>query len=433
MHLVQSGSFPLSLTIEVADAIDYFEARPGLKGALDAFVVNPPYVRHESLSAPQKSKIEGFMPEVTKGRVDAYFPFLVIGIEALRPGGLGLFVLPQGFLVLEGTKRLRDWIRERAWVRVLADLSGIEVFPGLGVYVVLLVVEKRRDGAPEPLATVVRCRGYAGEALQDVLDGNRLETAYYSIDDVPQADFEKATWSVSRPMDRRIDSRVSLGLTVDDVAMVAQGIVTGADPVFVRPSQSVPPDEAAVYRPFVPDRQIGQFFLPDDSGLALIYPFRGNAMLSADEIAAEFPRTWRYLVEHKQRLEDRAAVRRGHIAWWQLERPRQPDRLFVPKIMGPNLMLVPRFALDRTGLLAVGRTTYITSRYDEPELETLRLLLAVLNSSVAAWHLDKYARKFGSGFSKVEVSVLRRMPIPDWASVSSAERREVLQLVDECI
>ena len=64
-------------------------------------------------------------------------------MEVLKPGGFGLFVLPQNFLLTQIalleceliSQKMRGFIAS-------ADLSAVPIFGDVGVYVILLVFQK---------------------------------------------------------------------------------------------------------------------------------------------------------------------------------------------------------------------------------------------------------------------------------------------------
>ena len=94
-------------------------------------------------------------------------------------------------------------------------------------------------------------------------------------------------------------------------------------------------------------------------------------------------------------------------------RPKLPNEILVPKIVGPKITLVPRYGLDVTGKWVVSHSPYIRLRSNEQDEDLLLLLTAVMNSSIAAWFIGSNARRFRGGYTEAGVSQLRRMPVPN--------------------
>ena len=213
-----------------------------------------------------------------------------------------------------------------------------------------------------------------------------------------------------------------------DVANVHQGVITGANDVFILDSGEVPSDEEAVYRPFLPERMIGRYILPEDTGKKVFYPFVDGVPVNVSQMEKDFPVTWDRINQHRDKLSSRASARRTPSGWWQPSWPRSPDRIFVPKVVVPKLSLVPRFGVDLSGRWVVSHSPLVSGRFGTGE-DNLLLLAAVLNSSVAAWYIDLQGRKFQRGYSEVTVSLLRRMPVPDFGLVPNSVVRQVIASV----
>lgn len=432
LYLAASGEFPTDLPITNAEAIDYWEEHTELRNTLDAYLVNPPFVRVEAQSPAVRTKIASFMADISVGRLDAYLPFIVIGLNALKPGRFGLFVLPESFLTSSSAKGVRAWILKNAWIRCLADLSAVRVFDKLGSYVVLLILEKKAvDHAAEPPATVISCQHYPGHALQDYLDGKRLQTRHYSVHDVPQSAFAGDPWSPPTPREAAIQARLARLSPLSDLADTAQGVITGADEVFIIPADLVPESEEAAYRPYLPDRVMVQYWPLEESGSRIFYPFEADRRLDEAEVEERFPITWRRISAERERLEGRSAVRRGDNLWWELAWPRRPSRLLCPKIIGPTVTLLPRFSLDLDGQWVIGRSPYVRLKPEFGDEDLLKYLLAILNSSTAAWYLRRNSRKFRGGYSKIEAKTVRGFPVPDPSTASPESFSDIIALVDK--
>jgi TaqI-like C-terminal specificity domain len=215
---------------------------------------------------------------------------------------------------------------------------------------------------------------------------------------------------------------------------VRQGVVTGADSVFIRPWREIARSERGVYRSFLPDRQIFRYQVPRHTDQGMFYPFVDGKPVDAEMLEAEFPRTWEYLASHRDKLEARRTVRKGEVPWWRPTRPRDPRVVLGPKIVCPHLMLTPRFALDLAGRYVVTRSPFIHPLLEGYEEEVfLKVMCGILNSSVTQWYMSKHAYKYRGGYNRVEVPLLRSLPVPDPAGVNPAALNRILTLVDRAV
>ena len=299
LHLTAAGKLPDDVPIELGDSLEIFAASSDAPGPFDAVMVNPTFVRTELQSDHVREAIRRHTDVAVGGKADTYLAFLTLSILALKPGGYGCFVVPQQFLTSLNLKRLRDWVMDRAWVQVIADLSAIRVFKA-SVYVCLLLVQKK-DGyrLEAPPLSVIRCQRDVGMALVDLLDGHHRRTSSYSIFRSDQESLRRATWSVPFPEEAGLLRKLETMPRLNDVAVVRQGMSTGAKNVFIVNNSEVPGTEREIYRPFLPDPMIGRYALPEETGKQVLYPFLEGTPVDASQMERYFPETWERLNESR--------------------------------------------------------------------------------------------------------------------------------------
>ena len=186
LHLVLTDELPSQLNVFSGEAIEFFQYHQEYSEMFDAVIANPPFISLDTQEPAMRQRIGEFMNEFGSGRMDMYLAFLRIGIELLKPGGYGLFVLPHSFLITKSAKKMREYLTNSTWIRCLADLSAIRVFEDSGIYVILLILQKKLETTPkiEPDAMIIKCQDFVGRALQEAIEGQRLENSFYSIYDV---------------------------------------------------------------------------------------------------------------------------------------------------------------------------------------------------------------------------------------------------------
>ena len=432
LYLAARGELPDEVPVIHDDSFHRFASSQG-QSSTDAVMANPPFVRTESQSKDVRKIITEHVGSAAKGKLDTYLAFLVFSIRALKPGGFGFFVVPQPLLSSDNLKSLRNWIRQEAWVRVIADLSAIRVFRA-NVYVALLVVQKKGiAGQEEPPVGLIRCQRDVGLALEDFLDGIHRRTSSYFIFESPQAALSRPTWSVSTPEESSLLGRLEAMPSLNDVAVVRQGAITGNDDVFIIDAADVPPEEEDIYKPLLPDRMIGRYALPEETGLRIFYPYLNATPTTVPQLKEDFPITWRRLIQNRPALASRRSIATARTEWWRPIWPRSPHEMLVPKIVMPEVSLLPRFGLDTSGHWVVSHSPYVRARRKLANEDLLYVLTAVLNSSVSSWFIDLNARKYRGGYNKVGVALLRRLPIPDLRHVSRAQLSHIVALVRELV
>jgi hypothetical protein len=128
----------------------------------------------------------------------------------VKPGGFLMYVLPHSFLLADNTRLLRETITTEFDIRLLADLSEIPVFENVGTYVILLILQKKVPtlNTSDIKATMIRCRDFVGQALQDALEGKRVKTDFYEVFEVEQRYFAASEWAVRPEREARVESKL---------------------------------------------------------------------------------------------------------------------------------------------------------------------------------------------------------------------------------
>jgi type I restriction-modification system DNA methylase subunit len=428
LHLVLADEFPESLNIEEADAIEKLQEHSD--AMFDVVIANPPFVKWDGLSLPIRERIATYMQEAGLGKQDLYLAFLRIAMEHTSEGGVICFVLPHSFLLSKSASLLRHKLSEDFSVRVLADLSEVPVFEQMGAYVILLIAERTAERRRP--AVVVKCREFVGAALQDALTAQFRQGDAYQVFEAEQASFQRPRWNLLRPNEEAVRKAIEAFPSLETFVAVRQGVVTGLDEVFVRRSRDCPKNERTVWPPLLPDREMLRFGVPGSQTTAVFMPFDGEGKkLEETELRRRCPETWKYLNGHKDSLSRRPAVAKGSLHWWEPERPRKPERILVPKIVTPHLVLMPRFGIDETGKYVVSHSPYLVADPQAGSSSLLKIVCAVLNSAVGHWQLAASSHKYSRGYLMLEVKTLKDFHMPDPASLPSALTRKIVRLVDK--
>jgi hypothetical protein len=179
------------------------------------------------------------------------------------------------------------------------------------------------------------------------------------------------------------------------------------------------------------DREMQPYVVPKRTSQSVFFPFLGGVKVTEKQLRRDFPETWVYLLKHRKRLEKRTGLSRYRKAWWEPMWPREPDTLLQPKLVVPHLVIMPRFALDVKGRYAVSRSPFFLARVLGDEERILKLMLAVLNSSVCFWYLQTHSHVYQHGYTMLESKTLAKTPVPDVNRWSSSDKIRLLELVDK--
>ncbi len=432
LHLILTDTFPTSLKIINANSIDYFRRHNELANSYDAVIANPPFVKWENISSDDQQKLTQFMEEYSEGKVDLYLAFLKLGMELLKEGGYLLYVLPHSFLIADNAQKLRKKISVEYSVRSIVDLSEIDVFEGIGSYVILLIIQKKRqEDVSKQNAIIVRCRRFPGYALQTVLEGKRISTDLYQIYEVDQESFVSEQWQILTSRQASLKTKLSKHPTLDNFLTIRVGFSTGANKIFIRKLSDIPKNEKMAYIPYLQDREMQKYNVPTKTQKLVFYPYIKCKKIKEGDLKTNYPETWEYLKKHRHSLEKRQAVIKQTCDWWSPERSRLPEHMLRPKIITPHLILLPKFSLDAQGKYGISRSPLMYLKETQGGIDLFYYFLAVLNSSTIYWQIASLSHKYKSGYFMLEAKTLKKLCVPDPANVSPSTMKEIQRLVQQ--
>ena len=429
LHLMRTDKLPTaqSFIILAEEAIKFYQEHGSLKEKFGAVVGNPPFVRLELQSESLKKRVRDFLSDISGGRPDLYLGILRLAMHMVKPDGYLAFVLPHSFLMGRAPQAIRKELRKDFWIRSIVDLSSIRVFEDYSAYVVLLIAQKKSVGLQTPpTCRVVLCQEFVGNALQDCLDNRTVRTPYYSVFDVEQNYFGEEPWILLGPEETRLEQKLKKMSKVEDFLIVREGLITGDDKKYILEPSKIPNEEKTLYTPFLPDRVIGRYTVPERTRKYVYFPYCNGERIKEKELR-KANKTWSYLKKIKGELKKSALK-----TWPYLVRGRERE-LLNPKIVAPHLVLLPRFALDTKGKYAVSHAPFMIPRAKDCDLDLLKFFTAVLNSSVVHWHLGTHAYRYSRGYVVLEPGYVSKIPVPNPSKVSPTVFAKIIGLVDKRI
>lgn len=432
LYLVLTGKLPGKMNVLNSEAIEHLQQHPNLKESCDGVIANPPYISWDNIPKILQQRITNFMGQLGKGKIDTYLAHLKVGLEMVKPGGFLLYVLPHSFLIAKNAQSLRREIQSTCFIRFLADLSEIPVFEDLGSYVILLVLQKKAPSIIDlPKATIVRCREFVGHALQLALEGKILSEDLYEIYELDQSIFKNDPWVLLPPKQMNLKAKINQLSLLEDFMTIKEGFITGADDIFIRDISEIPNGEKEVYIAYLSDRKMKKYIVPKRTSEVVFYPYFKGSKLTEKEVQNKYPETWKYLKSHIEKLKSRKSVLSKNCEWWCPVRPRPPKHILRPKIVSPHLILLSKFSLDTKGNYGVSRCPLMYQKNPEGGLDLLYYFLAILNSSVAYWQIYNLSHKYSHGYIMLEPKTLKKIHVPNPASVPTDIMKQILALVQK--
>ena len=390
------------------DAFDFgtafpFEANPG---RFHLVIGNPPYIRSQLLGDTDRNYYRGRY-QTARGSFDTYSLFLERALELTLDGGRIGFIVPGKFLSSSsGESVLLDHLYGTGNIELVLDAMRFKVFENALTYPVIIVA---RRGAPP-----------GGHAFGRV-------TALTAAG--PDVTWEDRTGPLASSLaDRELPEGWT---TVEALARISQGLVTGADSVFALHGarldtvsnlrsdtlEKVVEIETELLRPLISgSRQVRRFAVETPVDW-LLFPYVEGKLIPHTTMQISYPRAWAYLESNRDRLEGRESGNMKGVAWYGYSRTQNLSSMWQPKVLVPYMSREARAAADPEGTLAIVNVTTGGYFVAPQNPSHLAYLTAALNSRYAeAWWRGK-ATPHAGGYFGLTARAIGQLPVPDPADL----------------
>lgn len=356
----------------------------------DFIVGNPPYVSILELSHAERLQYRQEY-RTASGRFDLYSLFFEQALRMLAPSGRLVFITPEKFLYVETARPLRELLRHYHLEEL--HFAGEDTFTDRVTYP--LITTLTASGKPAP-TRIVRRNGTTARA-----------TFTTSGSWLPQVEGFAAR-ATSSP------------LTLADICVrISAGVATGADGVFVLPTDEVPSNLQRYAHPTISGRQIsptGEMTLRS----SLLAPYDASGRLLAEHRLGALGS---FLGEQRSRLEARTCV--AHKPWYAFHDNLPLPDMLRPKLLCKDITEEPFFVLDTSGDLVPRHSVYYVVPAAEGDLVPLA---EYLNSEPARAWLRAHCQRAANGYLRMQSHVLKQLPVPgQFQQLVDVRREAVLQ------
>ena len=393
------------------------------KGGFDCVVGNPPYVRIQTMKEWAPTEVEfykGHYTAASKGNYDIYVVFVERALELLNVRGLIGYILPHKFFQAKYGKPLRELIAKGKHLDKIVHFGDQQVFAGATTYTCLLFLEK--GGSPcfrYVMAHDLDTWRASGEAVDGTIH----------TDKVTEKEWNFVVGSGAALFERLSEMPIRLGHVA---AKIFQGLVTGADPVFIMESVSETEYKSATTgKIYSIEAELMHSLCKGSVNLrryhiseitkSILFPYKlvnGKAkLLSVQELGTQFPNAWAYLKENRQKLEAREGGKWKHDKWYAFGRSQNLSEMEQEKILTPSIANRTSFTLDTTdhyyfvGSGGGGGGGYGITLKGEYQSLTYFYILGLLNSKLLDWFLKQSSSPYRGGYYSYNRQYIENIPI----------------------
>jgi hypothetical protein len=383
----------------------------------DVVIGNPPYVRQELIADALMAEYRTRYRTIYD-RADIYVPFIERSLESLNPGGQLGFICADRWMKNRYGGPLRQFVSERYHLKIYVDMVNTPAFLSeVMAYPAITVIANE---APRTTRIAHRPQVEANALTRLAHDLTSAETPApeSGVKELNNVTAGTEPWILESLDQLALVRRLEQSFPTLEQAgcKVGIGVATGSDQAFVKPMDELDV-EADRKLPLVMTRDIKGGGVKW-RGLGVINPFADDGKLVDLQ---RYPKLGAYLEERRPQIERRHVAQKSGANWYRTIDRIYPALAAKPKLLIPDIKGEAHIVYENEGLYPHHNLYFITS--DDWDL---RALQAVLLSGIARLFVATYSTKMRGGYLRFQAQYLRRIRVPEWASVSAKVRKHLI-------
>lgn len=372
-------------------------------GGFDTVIGNPPYIRIQAMKewAPVEVELyKGRYKAAASGNYDIYVVFVEKGLQLLNDHGRLGFILPHKFFNAKYGEGLRGRIAGGRHLAHVVHFGDQQVFDGATTYTCLMFLDKFGTAGCN-FVKVSNLDAWRGE-------GN-VNEARISAKMITEAE-----WNFLVGAGTEIFRRIhNISTKLGDIAHIFQGLVTGADNVFVVPLNF--DVELGMTKPFLLTGNLAAYATPNPSA-RIIFPYKITnskaELISVDTLKKKFPKGWAYLCERREDLIGREHGKWRHERWYAFGRSQNLIQMDDVKLIIQVTAQRPTVLLDESSLYMTGGGSGPFYGIRPRNINfPIKYLLGILNSSLLGWLIKAQSTNLRGGYIKFSKQYIETAPI----------------------
>jgi adenine-specific DNA-methyltransferase len=424
---------------------DFLEHVLNLQGGGDLFsagelqesfhlvIANPPYVRTQIIGAQQAQQLAQRFG--LTGRVDLYYPFLLGISQVLADNGVTGVITSNRFMTTKSGQTVRQAMLSRFRILHVWDLGDTKLFDAAVLPSVLLARGTPNAQHPQnneiAYSSIYETNDVAIAGAEDALsalntdndtviaipDGRRFRVRHGVLDNGgdPEGIWRVATQATDQWL---ATVEANTWETFRRIGKIRVGVKSTADKIFIRNDwNNLPDGRPELLRPLATRKCARRFkaVVPENAKhiKEILYPHEvtenGRAAVALDC----YPKTARYLEQHREALESRTYLIEAGRRWYELWVPQDPAAWPLPKLVFPDISDKPIFWIDTEGSVVNGECYWMQCA-NKDEQDLLWLALAVANSTfIEAFYDHRFNNKLYAGRRRYITQYVELFPLPN--------------------
>lgn len=383
---------------------------------------NPPYVRQDVIPDVLIGEYR-LRYDTIYDRADIYVPFIEQSLRWLQKGGKLGFVCADRWTKNRYGKKLREMISSEYALSIYVDMAGIDAFHSkVDAYPAITIIERKKPKKKSVVTRICVRPELDGPTLKQLAKDLTADVVEPSgrIHEVKNVSKGSNPWILDDPeamaLARRLET--SFPSLEDAGCKVGIGVATGADKAFIGHFDDMDVEDCRKL-PLVMTKDIKDGSIVWQ-GRGVINPFDDQGNLVS---LSEFPRLSRYLEERRNQLIGRHVASRSPQNWYRTIDKIDPELTVQEKLLIPDIKGDASITYEAGRFYPHHNLYYITS--NEWDLQALR---AVMQCGIARFFVSLYSIRMRGGYLRFQAQYLRRIRIPNWASMNKFTRHQLQRI-----
>ncbi|MFE2721907.1 Eco57I restriction-modification methylase domain-containing protein [Kitasatospora sp. NPDC059327] len=393
----------------------------------DIVVGNPPYIRLEDVPSERMDAYRNSCSTMG-GRADIYIGFYEVALRSLKPGGQLGFICADRWMRNQYGRKLRQLVTRRFSMDLSLVMHDVDAFQDqVSAYPAITVISRREQGGAVA-ADTTRAFGeaqsreflswYQGGSPEPITT-NALQAAR-----LPHWFPQEDSWPSASPARLAVleDLSERFGLLEDETTgtRVGIGIATGADKVFITDDEKLVEEDRLLPMAMVRDTTSGTIHW---NGSYLVNPWNTQGDLVD---LTRYPLLAAYFRKHGGALRKRYVAVKQPERWYKTIDKVDHRLTARPKLLFPDMKLTIHPVIDEGGLYPHHNLYFIVS-----DVWDMRVLGGLLLSKVAGAFVEAYAVKMRGGTLRFQAQYLRKIRVPDPATIRESDRAALADAFDK--
>lgn len=387
--------------------------------AADFVLGNPPYIRLEDVPTNRSAAYRRACPTM-RGRSDIFVGFIEMGLRILKQDGVLGFIVADRWMHNQYGADLRRLIASSYAVEAIVSMHDVDAFEeSVSAYPAVTVI-RRAEQSTAVVANATKVFGKANApSLTKWVSSHRksVSTRAVSAVKLPKWFDSELSWPSGDPANLALVADLERRFPpLQDPATgtrVGIGVASGADSVYLTDDTNLVEADRLLPLLMTRDTTSGE---PKWSGTHLVNPWHDGRLVNLDD----YPRLATYLQSRSSDVRGRHVARKNPGSWYRTIDRVEPGLREREKLVIPELKAFIQPVLDRGEHYPHHGLYFITS--DQWDLEVLGGLML---SDIAELFVATYCVKMRGGCYRFQAQYLRRIRVPELASIGKRDRADL--------